>query len=97
MSKKKRKQERKRLTHREMVLRDSETTHIYIKKDGLYYRPNSCGYTRFVVDAGIFRKEEYHKMYSRDSCFEIIPIINQEHDDMINAKIANLRTRLLCS
>ena len=28
------------------------------KKNGLYYRPNACGYTSFVYAAGIFDEDE---------------------------------------
>ncbi|PHS60939.1 MAG: hypothetical protein COB12_12485 [Flavobacterium sp.] len=28
------------------------------KKDGLYYRPDACGYTSFVYAAGIFDEDE---------------------------------------
>ena len=29
-----------------------------LRKHGLYYRPNACGYTDFAYAAGIFREED---------------------------------------
>lgn len=34
-----------------------------LKKDGLYYRPESCGYTRFAFMAGLF-DEDYAKSHA---------------------------------
>ncbi len=46
-----------------------------LKKDGLYYRPGSCGYTQFAFRAGIF-SEEYAKNHEKKCSGEVkaIPV-----------------------
>ena len=40
------------------ILEDSNIKYCFIKKRGTYYRPNSCGYTSFMLEAGIYSKQE---------------------------------------
>ena len=45
------------------------------KKDGLYYRPNACGYTSFVYAAGIFDEDECkHELANPKDEVEAIPL-----------------------
>lgn len=46
---------------------------FYIKKEGLYYRPNNSGYTDDKVDAGKYRASELPKN-TEGSGLEIIPV-----------------------
>lgn len=45
------------------------------KKDGLYYRPNACGYTGFVYAAGIFDEDDCkYELENPDCEVDAIPV-----------------------
>jgi len=45
------------------------------KKNGLYYRPNACGYTSFVYAAGIFDEAECkYELENPEGEVEAIPV-----------------------
>lgn len=73
---------------------DPAITHVYVKKDGYYYRPNASGYTQYVHRAGVFPKEEYkNEILSQD--LTVIPINTANHDKVIMDEIRSLRAKLL--
>lgn len=77
------------------ILDDESVTHCYIKKRGGYYRPNSCGYTGFKSRAGVYAKELAIGDGRGAKELSIIPIINADHNEMINQEIAELKMKLL--
>lgn len=77
------------------MLENPLITHCYIKKRGTYYRPNNCGYTDIISEAGVYTTRE--AVDSGLSCEElsVIPINIEEHNAMINDRIENLKTRII--
>jgi len=77
------------------MLENHFITHCYIKKRGTYYRPNNCGYTEFISEAGVYPTQE--AVANGLSCEDltVIPINIEEHNTMINARIENLKTRII--
>ena len=73
---------------------NKKVTHCYIKK-GPYYRPNACGYTDYVVRAGVYTKEEAieHAKHCRE--LRLIPINVAEHNKFIKEEIQDLLSRIL--
>jgi len=70
----------------------------YIMKGGYYYRPNNCGYTEFISVAGIYPVKDAAR--SVKSCslgdnMRMILINKDEHNAMINERIADLQSRLI--
>lgn len=86
--------ERERIFKLELILFDDSISYCYIKK-GLYYRPNSSGYTDFRHRAGVYTKQK--AVSSAKSCRDltIIPINIEEHNKMINEEIDDLKTRII--
>lgn len=77
------------------ILENPNITHCYIKKRGLYYRDNYCGYVEERLGAGIYTKKE--ACYHADGCLEltVIPIDTKEHNDYINNHINKLKNRII--
>lgn len=67
----------------------------YIKKHGVFYSENHCGYTDDRTKAGVYTKEVALK--SVTSCRElaIIPIDIDAHNNAIMEKVKDLCTRLI--
>ena len=88
------KQEHKRLAKLDEISNNPNIKYCYIRK-GSYYRPNHCGYTSLRTDAGVYPKDEAvsHAKSVREISLEWVDI--EEHNKMINEKIAELKTRLL--
>lgn len=88
-------EERKRVKELNQILANVEVSHCYIAKRGLYYRPNSCGYTSMIEEAGVYEKK--YAVNSAMNCEEltIIPIIIKEHNEMIHKKISELETKII--
>ena len=65
------------------------------KESEAYNRPNSCGYTDYKIDAGVYTKEEALK--HAEGCRDIllIPIDIKEHNDMIIEKSQDLLSRYI--
>lgn len=59
----------------------------FLMKRGLYYRPNSAGYTSEIVEAGVYGEDEV-KGYKAEPAMgvSVIPI-GQEHIDELQRKI----------
>jgi hypothetical protein len=86
--------ERERLSKLDEIANNPNIKYCYIIK-GSYYRPNSCGYTSLRVEAGVYPKDEAvkHAKSVREIRLEWVDI--DEHNKMINEKIAELQGRLL--
>ena len=86
--------ERERLAKLEEIENNPNITHCYIVK-GSYYKPNSCGYTSHKHEAGVYEKADAisHAKFCRDIRLECCYI--DEHNRMINDKIAELSSRLI--
>lgn len=70
-------------------------THCYILKQGVYYRPNSNGYTEYKAFAGVYTKEEGISSAKSCSDLSLIPIDIEKHNAMINEKILDLQARVI--
>ncbi len=46
---------------------------FHVVKDGLYYRPNSCGYTANAIDAGKYTEKEV-EYYRTQKSLEVVPV-----------------------
>ena len=65
------------------------------KKNGLYYRPNACGYTSFVYAAGLFDEDECkYELANPNGEVEAIPVteiseiqINEAREVMKGAQL----------
>ncbi len=77
------------------ILNDETITHCYIKKNGAYYRPNSCGYTDHRHRAGVYPKTEAISEGKSVDELVIVPVVNAEHNAMLTEEIDNLKSRLL--
>lgn len=76
------------------ILANPAIQYCYILK-GNYYRPNSCGYTQFIHEAGVYTKED--AVQHAISCSELTlrPIDITEHNKMLTDKIQDFTSRLL--
>lgn len=72
-----------------------ETKYYHIKKNGMYYKPNSVGYTDFQHMAGIYPKEDAvdHARHCDD--IYLIPINIDDHNMLINLHILELQSRII--
>jgi len=88
------KDERNRISKLDEIQNNPNIKFCYIIK-GSYYRPNHCGYTSLRFEAGIYPKDEAvsHAKSVREIRLEWID--TEEHNKMINEKIAELQGRLL--
>ena len=86
--------ERDRILKLDEIQNNPNIKYCYIIK-GSYYRPNSCGYTSLRFEAGIYPKDEAvsHAKSVQEIRLECVDI--EEHNKMINEKIAELQGRLL--
>ncbi len=86
--------ERKRISKLDEIANNPNIKYCYIIK-GIYYRPNSCGYTSLRFEAGVYPKDEAvrHAKSVREVRLECVDI--EEHNKMINEKISELHGRLL--
>lgn len=86
----------KRLEELDSFLNNKEIDFCYIRKGGYYYLPNSCGYTEYLAYAGVYRIEEGVSSAKMCNELRVIPIIDIEtHNEMINEKINDLKSRLI--
>lgn len=87
--------ERVRLIELNKILENPLITYCYIIKRGYYYRPNYCGYTERITEAGIYDKSD--AIESAKSCRElsIHPIDIEEHNNIIQSKIKELNLLLI--
>lgn len=88
------KKNRKLLVLKHNLMNDPSITHVMVKKNGMYYRPNACGYTEIRSRAGVFRKEEYAGEIMYD-LLDILPVDTEEHNKMILDEIKHLESRLI--
>ncbi|PAC27845.1 hypothetical protein [Flectobacillus sp. BAB-3569] len=79
------------------ILQNDEITHCYIRKGGYYYRDNARGYTELIYEAGVYPKAEAVKLARPSDEIYLIPIINSEHDKMIQDKIEEIAKRCILS
>lgn len=88
------KNERKRQAKLDSMLNDPNITYCYIDKGG-YYCPGWSGYTSFKSKAGVYTIEEgiQHAKSVRE--VHIVPINIQEHNEIIEKEINDLKSRLL--
>lgn len=86
--------ERERIAKLDEIANNPNIKYCYIIK-GNYYRPNSCGYTSLRFEAGVYPKDKAvsHAKSVREIRLEWVDI--EEHNKMINQKIAELQGRLL--
>ncbi len=87
--------ERLRIAILNNILVNDLITHCYIKKHGSYYKPNHCGYTERIIDAGIYDKQD--AVDCAKSCRDliIIPIDIKEHNKIFFDKISELEAKIL--
>ena len=66
----------------------SELKNYFIKKGGYYYRPNSCGYTERVHQAGLYTKEEAQESerLSKGDCVAILAVDKINVGELISIK-----------
>jgi hypothetical protein len=89
------KDDKKRLKKLEKILNNPNITYCYLKKNGYFYAPNSCGYVSNRTDAGIYEKVDAIKSakYCRELYIEEIDIA--KHNQMIIEKIDDLKNRII--
>lgn len=78
------------------ILNNPEVDFVYVKKGGYYYRDNGCGYSEYVRNAGVYKKEEGVRIGFNYTEFTIIPINIEEHNKMIQDEINYLNKKLIC-
>lgn len=80
------------------MVKENPTGYAYIKKGGLYYRPNSCGYTEYLISAGVYpiqRAADIVKSCSIGDYMLLIPIDPVEHNEKLNKTIKDIKSRLI--
>lgn len=92
--------ERKEKRNKEIdkIVTENPNGFAYIKKGGLYWMPNSCGYTEIKIKAGVYPIEEAAqivKSSSLDRHETMILIDKEEHNNYIMSHIEDLKSRLL--
>ncbi|WP_062266966.1 LysM peptidoglycan-binding domain-containing protein [Endozoicomonas arenosclerae] len=67
-----------------------------LKKEGYYYRSNSCGYTKFAYRAGLF-DEKYAKRHAKSSNGEVeaIPVTDLPETDIEEARDTAVASKAL--
>jgi hypothetical protein len=80
------------------LLDDHPNGYALIRKGGYFYRPNSCGYTEYRTEAGVYTltRAVNECLGMSDGEYmrpELIDIA--EHNKIILAKIAELKTKLI--
>lgn len=81
-----------------ILLQNPPTAMAYIRKGGYYYRPNNCGYTEYIIEAGVYPLTEAISSvrntgyYDHKSAIVIDPVV---HNKMINDKIKELKSKLI--
>ena len=86
--------ERERLAKLDEISNNPNIKYCYIIK-GSYYRPNSCGYTSLRFEAGVYPKDEAVSRAKLVRGIRLEWVDIEEHNKMINQKIAELQGRLL--
>lgn len=82
----------------DLMVKENPTGYAYIKKGGLYYRPNSCGYTEYLISAGVYpiqRAADIVKSCSIGDYMLLIPIDPVEHNEKLNKTIEDIKSRLI--
>ena len=80
------------------LVSDNPTAMAYILKGGCYYGSDFCGYTERLINAGIYKIHDaakHVKSCSLGDYMRLIVINTEEHNKMINDKIADLKTRII--
>lgn len=88
------KAKRERIAYLDGILNDESIKYCYIRK-GSYYGPNCCGYTQYKFQAGVYTKEDAVSQAKSVSELYLEPINIAEHNEMIQAKIADLSSRII--
>ena len=88
------KAEKARNSALDAILSDPNIKYCYIRK-GSYYRPNSCGYTSYKSDAGVYTKEKAVSEARGVKPITLEPINIEEHNKMISERIDDLKSRLI--
>lgn len=73
-----------------------EETKAYIIKGGYYYRPESCGYTEYRSEAGVYSIKEAVDSVRKSSLkcgMKVMPIDVEEHNKMLMDKIKEYKSR----
>ncbi|MCT4665635.1 MAG: hypothetical protein N4A45_10415 [Flavobacteriales bacterium] len=79
----------------EKYLQDPKITHCYIRKRGMYYGWNKCGYVSYSTHAGVYPKEEAVPYCKGNLDLICEPIDNNTHNEQIINQIARLRKGLI--
>lgn len=87
--------ERERKAKLYEILNNPEVKLFYIKKRGLYYRPNNAGYTELKYEAGIYTKESAVSEALSVRDLFLIEADVAEHNKMITDKIEALKKHLI--
>ncbi|HYD92349.1 MAG TPA: hypothetical protein VEA37_12780 [Flavobacterium sp.] len=77
------------------ILDDDLIKFAYIRKRGMYYKPQSCGYTEYNTKAGVYPKEEAvkHCRGCDELSLEVIDVL--KHNALLNSEINDLKSRIL--
>jgi len=86
---------RERNQYLDLLLESNPESFCYIKKGGYYYRPNSCGYSEYKRNAGVYTLKQ--GVQEAKSCQEldVILIDIKEHNEYLEREIVDLKSRLL--
>jgi hypothetical protein len=87
--------QRERISKLDDILNNKEIIFCYIKKGGYYYRPNSCGYSEYKTNAGIYTKEDAVSKAKSCNYLFIVPIDIIEHNKVIKDEIEELKSKIL--
>lgn len=80
------------------LLADNPNSYAYIRKGGYYYQPNSCGYTEYKTQAGIYTLDQAVRECLGCSLSDyMMPILIDaiEHNQLLNKQIDALKSRLI--
>jgi len=89
-------QETKRLEFLNKVYEDETIKYCYVKSEKYhYYKPNSKGYTKDKIEAGVFEKIEAIKSIAYDEDLTVEPINIIKHNTDIENMINNFKSRLI--
>lgn len=82
----------------EETVKNNPDAKCYVQKGGMYWRPNSSGYTEYRTKAGIYSIQEAAqivKSSALNKC-ETLTIINvEEHNKHLQEQIDDLKTRII--
>jgi len=78
------------------LLRDNESVkYCFIKKRGMFYRENSCGYTHNKLEAGVYTKKDALAEARHCSDLTLVSVDVNSYNTLLKERVEFLKSKLL--